>query len=126
VRLRGDVHTLAALSYIVIVCQKKNSLCIYAESTKTAHSIKSPLAELNKAAAGAFAAFTIASSVVLSPSAPPANAVTFVPSSSQVLAEKVVREGLYKDYEIDVPDQVFDDAKSTFKSAKETKTNKGM
>jgi hypothetical protein len=101
---------------------------VHAESTKTASSIKSPLAELNKAAAGAFAAFTIASSVVLTPTAPAnAAAVTssFVPSSSQVLAEKVVRQGLYKDYEIDVPDQVFDDAKSTFKKASETKTNKG-
>jgi hypothetical protein len=87
---------------------------------------KSPLVELNKAAAGAFAAFTIASSVVLTPPAPANAAVTsFVPSSSQVLAEKVVREGLYKDYEIDVPDQVFDDAKSTFKKASETKSNKG-
>jgi hypothetical protein len=103
-------------------------MSIITESAKTANAIKSPLAELHKAAAGAFAAFTIASSVALL--APPGNAATadmsfFVPSSSQVLAEKVVRQGLYQSYEIDVPDQVFDDAKSTFKSAKETKTNKG-
>ena len=50
------------------------------------------LAEFQKATAGVFAACAIASSVVMSP--PPADAVlpaTF--SSSQVLAEKVVREG---------------------------------
>ena len=46
-------------------------------------------------------------------------------SSSQVVAEKVIREGIYGEYEVDLPEQVYDDARSTFKSAKETKTKKG-
>lgn len=78
---------------------------------------------MQKAAAGAFAAFTIASSVVMTP--PPADASFATFSSSQVLAEKVVREGVYGEFEYDMPDQVYDDARSTFKSAKETKSKKG-
>jgi hypothetical protein len=79
--------------------------------------------DLQKAATGAFAAFTIASSVLTT--APPASDATptFF-SSSNMVAEKVIREGLYQDYEVDLVQQV-DDARSTFKPAKETKTNKG-
>jgi hypothetical protein len=78
---------------------------------------------LQKAATGAFAAFTIASSVLTS--APPASDATptFF-SSSNMVAEKIVREGMYQDYEVDLVQQV-DDARSTFKPAKETKSNKG-
>jgi hypothetical protein len=78
---------------------------------------------LQKAATGAFAAFTIASSVLTS--APPASDATptFF-SSSNMVAEKIIREGMYQDYEVDLVQQV-DDARSTFKPAKETKTNKG-
>ena len=82
-----------------------------------------PLVQLQKAASGAAAAALIASSV-LSWAPPPADA-SFAFSSSQVVAEKVTREGVYGDYEVDLPDQVYDDARSTFKSAKETKTKKG-
>ena len=80
--------------------------------------------ELQKAATGAIAAATIASSV-LSWAPPPADASFAAFSSSQVVAEKVIREGIYGEYEVDLPDQVYDDARSTFKSAKETKTKKG-
>jgi hypothetical protein len=45
--------------------------------------------------------------------------------SSSLVAERVTREGLYREYDVDVGDQVFDDARSTYKSAKETKTKKG-
>jgi hydroxyethylthiazole kinase-like sugar kinase family protein len=83
-----------------------------------------PLSDLQKAATGAVAAAAIASSV-LSWAPPPADASFAAFSSSQVVAEKVVREGFYGDYEVDLPDQVYDDARSTFKSAKETKTKKG-
>lgn len=76
---------------------------------------------MQKAAVGAFAAFTIASSVITTP--PAAHAV--LPFPTQVLAEKVIREGVYGEYEIDLPEQKYDDARSTFKSAKETKTKKG-
>jgi hypothetical protein len=37
----------------------------------------------------------------------------------------VIREGIYGEYEVDLPDQVYDDARSTFKPAKETKSKKG-
>ena len=79
---------------------------------------------MQKAATGAFAAFTIASSVIMTPPAADA-ALPAAFSSSQVLAEKVVREGVYGDFEYDAPEQTYDDARSTFKSAKETKTKKG-
>jgi hypothetical protein len=45
--------------------------------------------------------------------------------TSSLVAERVTREGLYREYEVDVGDQTFDDARSTYKSAKETKTKKG-
>eukprot|EP00977_Amphora_coffeiformis_P023265 scaffold12782_cov168-Amphora_coffeaeformis.AAC.9 len=89
---------------------------------KPKSSVK-PLAHLQKTASGAAAAALIASSV-LSWAPPPADA-SFAFTSSQVVAEKVIREGVYGEYEVDVPDQVYDDARSTFKSAKETKTKKG-
>jgi hypothetical protein len=75
---------------------------------------------------GAFAAFTIASSVFTN-AVPPADAYlpTSFGSSSQLVAEKVIREGIYGEYEVDLPDQVYDDARSTFKPAKETKSKKG-
>lgn len=83
------------------------------------------MVELQKAATGAFAAATIASSV-LAWAPPPADASSFAfSSSSQVIAEKVIREGVYGEYEVDVTDQKYDDARSTFKSAKETKSKKG-
>ena len=55
----------------------------------------------------------------------PADASMFIPSSTNMVAEKVVREGLYGEYEVDVTPQKYDDARSTFKGAKETKSKKG-
>jgi hypothetical protein len=91
--------------------------------TETPKSVK-PIAELQKAAIGAFAAMTIASSALAPPAADAMLPGAFA-SSSQMVAEKVVREGLYKDYEVEVAPQAYDDAASTFKSAKETKSKKG-
>ena len=84
-----------------------------------------PVLELKKAAAGAFAALTIASSAITG--APPA-ADALPPaffSSSTMVAEKVVREGMYGEYSVDVQPQTYDDARSTFKAASETKSKKG-
>lgn len=86
--------------------------------------------------ASAFAAATIAASSVLTQIPESAQANTLVmeqqqpqtsmtTASSLVLAKKEIRQGLYQEYEVDVPDQVYDDARSTFKSAKETKSKKG-
>ena len=83
-----------------------------------------PLTDLQKTATGAVAAAAIASSV-FAWAPPPADASPFAFSSQVVIAEKVVREGVYGEYEVDVPVQKYDDARSTFKSAKETKTKKG-
>ena len=84
---------------------------------------------------GAFAAVSLASSIATTPAsaidaqlsngyfATTSSATT---STSTLLAAKVVKEGIYREYEIDLPDeQQLDDAKSTFKSAKETKSKKG-
>merc|ERR1712127_59723 len=49
----------------------------------------------------------------------------FVNSASSItLSEKVTRSGMYEDYTIDIEQQV-DDARSTYKPAKETKSKKG-
>mmetsp|Transcript_10243 Transcript_10243/g.21075 ORF Transcript_10243/g.21075 Transcript_10243/m.21075 type:complete len:171 (-) Transcript_10243:427-939(-) len=87
---------------------------------------KKPAFDAKRVAASSFAAASIASSLVLSPIAEPVDAMD-VPSfgTSTVVAERVTREGLYREYEVDVEDQVYDDARSTYKSAKETKTKKG-
>lgn len=79
---------------------------------------------MKKVAAGAFAAFTIASSAFSAPAADASDYQMAAFSSSNVISEKVTRQGLYKEYDVDVVQDV-DDATSTFKSAKETKTKKG-
>ena len=70
------------------------------------------------------AAIAIGSSVLSTPVVADAMDMS-VFSSTQVVAEKVTREGLYGDYEVDIQ-QDYDDARSTFKSAKETKSKKGQ
>ena len=83
--------------------------------------------DLKKAAGTAFAAFTIGSSILSSPMANAFDAATpqpFTFSSTNIVAEKVVRQGLYNDYEVDIV-QERDDARSTFKGAAETKSKKG-
>ena len=99
------------------------SVCYISPETGAPKTAK-PLAEMQKAAVGAFAAFSIASSVIMTP--PAADAVQPAAfSSSQMVAEKVTREGVYGEYEVEVTPQVYDDARSTFKPAKETKSKKG-
>ena len=46
-------------------------------------------------------------------------------SSTNIVAVKETREGLYGSYEVDVTEQTYDDARSTFKPAKEVKSKKG-
>ena len=86
---------------------------------------------------GAFAAVSLASSIATTPASAidaqlsngyfaTTTAASVTTSSSNLLAAKVVKEGIYREYEVDLPDeQQLDDAKSTFKSAKETKSKKG-
>lgn len=87
-------------------------------------SAKKPaLSDLKKAAVNTMAAIAIGSSVLSTPI--PADAVDMsIFSSTNVVAEKVTRQGLYNDYEVDIQ-QEYDNARSTFKSAKETKSKKG-
>uniref|UniRef100_A0A7R9WM32 Uncharacterized protein n=1 Tax=Craspedostauros australis TaxID=1486917 RepID=A0A7R9WM32_9STRA len=81
--------------------------------------------DLKTAAASAIAAIAIGMTNPL-----PVDAVDFpmqppaIYSSTNMVAEKVTRQGMYGDYEVDLT-QTVDDAESTFKSAKETKTKKG-
>jgi hypothetical protein len=72
--------------------------------------------DLKKAAASTFAAFAIGSSVLTSPLVADAVETQSFFSSTTVVAEKVVRQGLYSDYEVEIT-QEQDDARSTFKSA---------
>lgn len=92
---------------------------------------KSSSSDLQKAATGAFAAATIVASSMTSM---PVNAVDTnmyvapiyqMASSSLMVSEKVTREGMYGAYEVEVTPQAFDDARSTFKPASETKSKKG-
>lgn len=69
------------------------------------------------------AAFAIGSSVLSTPVVADAMDMS-VFSSTQVVAETVVKQGLYQDYTVEV-EQEYDNAKSTFKSAAETKSKKG-
>lgn len=80
---------------------------------------------MKQAAASVFTAATLASNVFLG-AAPPAEAATAPSfSSTNIVAAKETREGLYGSYEVDVTDQTYDDARSTFKPAKEVKSKKG-
>ena len=113
-----------------IIPNKPNAKLLYfslffqfIESQKAANK---PMVELKKAAASAVAAFTIGSSVLTSPIVADAmESQPFTFTSTNIVAEKVVRQGLYQDYEVDLVQSV-DDAKSTFKQAGETKSKKGM
>lgn len=89
-------------------------------------TVKKPAFNVQKAAFSGMAAASIASTLVVGPMADAVvmNAPEF--GSSSLVAERVTREGLYKEYDVDVGDQTYDDARSTYKSAKETKTKKGM
>jgi hypothetical protein len=84
-----------------------------------------PIQDAKKAAIGTFAAFTLASAVFFTPPADAALPPAAFFSSSTTVSEKVLREGVYFDYEVDVQPQKYDDARSTFKPASETKSNKG-
>ena len=78
---------------------------------------------MKNAAMASFTALTIASNVLTNAPMPAQASVDFAGSSTMV-SEKVVREGLYGEYEVDITQSV-DDARSTFKAAKETKSKKG-
>jgi len=110
------------------VCGRKKKLTsssfpcwlVLTEANKAAK----PAAELKKAAASTIAALAIGSSVLANnPLAAEAMDTPFF-SSTNVVAEKVVRQGLYSDYEVEITQET-DDARSTFKSATETKSKKG-
>eukprot|EP00594_Rhizosolenia_setigera_P009815 CAMPEP_0178954944 /NCGR_PEP_ID=MMETSP0789-20121207/9304_1 /TAXON_ID=3005 /ORGANISM="Rhizosolenia setigera, Strain CCMP 1694" /LENGTH=174 /DNA_ID=CAMNT_0020636467 /DNA_START=45 /DNA_END=569 /DNA_ORIENTATION=- len=88
-----------------------------------------PKLDLKEAAMTTFAALTIASNVVAAPLIAdaydtPSYLSSPISSSTLTVSEKVTRQGLYQDYEVDIEQQV-DDARSTFKPAAETKKKKG-
>jgi hypothetical protein len=90
-----------------------------------------PAFDVKRVAFNGLAAASLASALVVGPMADAIDMFTETPppsffGSSSLIAERVTREGLYKEYDVDLGDQVYDDARSTYKSAKETKTKKGM
>ena len=87
---------------------------------------KAPKPEIKKATAGAIAAFTIISSVINAPNAIAAEH-HLLPSfsSSNTVSVVETRQGVYGEYDVEVTPQQYDDARSTFKDAKETKSKKG-
>jgi hypothetical protein len=93
-------------------------------STQKAFSIQSVAQDVSKTAMASFTALTIASNL-LAPLPAQASEMYDFAGSSTIVSEKVIREGLYQDYEVDL-EQTRDDARSTFKPAKETKSKKGM
>ena len=101
------------------------TLFVLSYSPLESNSSPKPLAQLKKAVGPTFVAAALAANVLT----PVADAAVFdSPSfgaSSNLVAVTEVREGIYKDYEIDVTPQKVDNAESTFKSAKETKSKKG-
>ena len=81
--------------------------------------------DLKKAAVNTMAAIAIGSTILTTPIAADALEIQpFFSSTNVVLAEKQTRQGVYEEYTVDIT-QEYDDARSTFKSAKETKSNKG-
>lgn len=86
-----------------------------------------PSFDVQRIAVNSMAAASLASALIVGPMADAVETMD-LPSfgSSSLVAERVTREGLYREYDVDVGDQVYDDARSTYKSAKETKTKKGM
>ncbi|KAG7357137.1 hypothetical protein IV203_001825 [Nitzschia inconspicua] len=112
------------MKYCALLVALASLLATDAFSPEANKAVK-PVAELKKAAASTFAAIAIGSSILGSPVV--ASAIDMqqpVFSSSNIVAEKVVRQGLYSDYEVEI-NQETDDARSTFKSASETKSKKG-
>lgn len=95
------------------------------ERSKAGFNLEKIANDVKGAAIASFTALTIATNILSTNE--PAQAYVDFPTgtSSVVISEKVVREGLYQDYEVDLVQQ-YDDARSTYKPAKETKSNKGL
>eukprot|EP00979_Chaetoceros_neogracilis_P013872 scaffold4133_cov239-Chaetoceros_neogracile.AAC.3 len=100
-----------------------NAADAYAPQTNSAPKA---FAQFKKTVGSTLVAATIAANV-LNPAADAAvfDSSNFNFGSSTIVAEKVVREGIYGDFEVDVVPQTRDNAESTFKTAKQTKSKKG-
>lgn len=113
---------------LALIAALASSASAYAPQSRSKVNPPKKIVDLKKAVASTFVAATIASNALLPMNV---NAADFTMdnfgSSTTIIAEKVVREGMYKEYEIDVESttQSVDKADSTFKSAKETKSKKG-
>lgn len=112
---------------LAVLCGGSSAL---APSSKVPRQAASLSIDVKRVAFNGLAAASLASALVVGPMADAIDMFTETPppsffGSSSLIAERVTREGLYKEYDIDLGDQVYDDARSTYKSAKETKTKKG-
>uniref|UniRef100_A0A6U3SFP6 Uncharacterized protein n=1 Tax=Ditylum brightwellii TaxID=49249 RepID=A0A6U3SFP6_9STRA len=117
----------AILLALVAILSGSASAYVPSGGPSKAKAAAKPAFDFKKAVGASLTALTIASNVVAAPVSAADFSAAFSPSafgSSTVVAEKVVREGVYGTYEVDLVQQV-DNAESTFKSAKETKSKKG-
>ena len=117
--------TMAKLSAIVSLALLLNGVSALVPSNVP--KTKRPAFDATRAATNTMAAASIASALVIGPMADAVDMAMDTPSfgSSSLVAERVTREGLYREYDVDLGDQEYDDARSTYKSAKETKSKKG-
>lgn len=88
---------------------------------------KRPAFNPQRVAFNGMAAASLASALVIGPMADAVDMMADTPTfgSSSLIAERVTREGIYGEYDVDLGDQKYDDARSTYKSAGETKSKKG-
>lgn len=112
-------------SVVVSLALLANGATAYAPSKVS--QAKKPAFDPKRVAFNGVAAASLASALVVGPMADAVDMVADAPSfgTSSLVAERVTREGLYREYDVDLGDQQYDDARSTYKSAKETKTKKG-
>ena len=124
--------TTTATTLALLLCSSVDAFGVEHRKSSVSSS-RSPSSlphSLKNAAAASFAALTIASNIGA------ADASTILSATddfymqqqqqfpSTLVSEKVTREGVYGTYEVDLV-QEYDDARSTFKPAKETKSKKG-
>eukprot|EP00548_Thalassiothrix_antarctica_P002897 CAMPEP_0194141206 /NCGR_PEP_ID=MMETSP0152-20130528/10661_1 /TAXON_ID=1049557 /ORGANISM="Thalassiothrix antarctica, Strain L6-D1" /LENGTH=165 /DNA_ID=CAMNT_0038839755 /DNA_START=50 /DNA_END=547 /DNA_ORIENTATION=+ len=82
--------------------------------------------DIKQVAASAFAVTALAVGIATAPTEVFASQITtFDAVPSTVVAVTETRQGVYGDYTVDTQEQKYDDAESTFKTKKQTKSKKG-
>jgi hypothetical protein len=132
IKVRVTMPKISSLVSLAVLCGGSSALApSKVPQASSSLTTAKPAFDVKRVAFNGLAAASLASALVVGPMADAIDMFTVTPppsffGSSSLIAERVTREGLYKEYDIDLGDQVYDDARSTYKSAKETKTKKGM